>query len=72
MLVATTAMFALGLIALVLNTELSYQQFTLDFDPSGGELWSAHRTSITTAVGAILTCMIVSGHPSIQRKEKGI
>lgn len=70
MLIVTTAMFALGLIALVFNTQLSYQQFTFDFDPSGGQLWSPRRTSITTAVGATLTCMIVSGHPSIQRKEK--
>ena len=65
MLIVTTAMFALGLIALVFNTQLSYQQFTFDFDPSGGQLWSPRRTSITTAVGATLTCMIVSGHLSI-------
>jgi len=58
MLVATTAMFALGLIALVLNTELSYQQFTLILDSSSRSLWSARRTSITTAVGATLVCAI--------------
>jgi hypothetical protein len=71
MLVATTAMFALGLVALVLNTELSYQQFTLSLDPSSRSLWSARRTGITTAVGATLVCTIVSGarpsiHPSIR------
>ena len=68
MLVVTTAMFALGLIALVLNTELSYQQFTLLLDSSSPSLWSARRTSITTAVGATLVCTIVSVgriHPSI-------
>lgn len=58
MLVVTTAMFVLGLIALVFNTQLSYQQFTLQFDPSGGQLWSPRRTGITMAVGATLTCMI--------------
>jgi len=61
MLVATTALFGLGLIALVLDTTLAYQQFTREiglFASSSGSLWSTRRTNITTAVGATITCII--------------
>jgi hypothetical protein len=76
MLVATTALFGLGLIALVLDTSLAYQQFTREiglFGSSSGSLWSTRRTNITTSVGATITCIIVS--PSIfhhSRQMKGL
>ena len=60
MLTVTTAMFALGLIALVLQTSLSYQQFAQLFDSSSTSLWSAYRTSVVTAVVATIARIIVS------------
>ena len=59
MLVVTTTMFALGLAALVLQTSLAYQQFTLTFNPSSTSLWSPRYTDVITAVGAIIACIIV-------------
>ncbi|KAH9976984.1 hypothetical protein BJV74DRAFT_861534 [Russula compacta] len=58
MLVVTTTMFALGLAALVLQTSLSYQQFTLTFNPSSTSLWSPRYTDIITTAGAIIACII--------------
>jgi len=60
MLVMTTATFALGIIALVLETSLAYQQFTLEVIPSSSSLWSARRTNVIMAVGATIACTIVS------------
>jgi len=64
MLVATTAMFALVLMALVLDTSLGFQQFARElssFGSSGGSLWSTRRINVTTAVGATIACIIVGG-----------
>jgi len=58
MLVMTTAMFALGTIALVLETSLAYQQFALEVVPSSSSLWSTRRTNIIMAVGATIACII--------------
>jgi len=58
MLVVTTTMFALGLIALVLQTSLSYQQFARLFSSSSTSLWSAHRTGVVTAVVATIARII--------------
>jgi hypothetical protein len=60
MLTVTTVMFALGLIALVLQTTLSYQQFAQMFNSSSTSLWSAHRTNVVTAVVATIARIIVS------------
>ncbi|KAI9449525.1 hypothetical protein F5148DRAFT_1247327 [Russula earlei] len=57
MLVVTTAMFALGFIALVLETSLAYQQFTLLLRPSRGSLWSTSKTNTVTAVGSTIACI---------------
>jgi len=58
MLTITSLMFALGLIALVLQTSLSYQQFAQMFNSSSTSLWSAHRTSVVTAVVATIARII--------------
>lgn len=60
MLTVTTLMFALGLIALVLQTTLSYQQFAQLFNSSSSSLWSTYRTSVVTAVVATIARIIVS------------
>jgi hypothetical protein len=60
MLAVTTTMFALGLIALVLQTSLSYQQFAQMFSSSSTSLWSAHRIGVVTAVIATIARIIVS------------
>jgi len=58
MLIVTTAMFALGIIALALDTSLTYQQFTLDLSPTSGALWSPRRTNVVAATGATIICAI--------------
>ena len=60
MLTVTTAMFMLGLIALVLQTSLSYQQFAQMFSSSSASLWSTHRIGVVTAVIATIARIIVS------------
>jgi hypothetical protein len=57
-------MFALVLMALVLDTSLCFQQFARElssFGSSGGSMWSARRINVTTAVGATIACIIVGG-----------
>ncbi|KAI9439094.1 hypothetical protein H4582DRAFT_2098305 [Lactarius indigo] len=58
MLTATSTMFALGLIALVLQTSLRYQKFAQLFDSSNTSLWSARRTGVVTAVVATIARII--------------
>jgi hypothetical protein len=60
MFIVTTAMFALGIIALALDTSLTYQQFTLELSPTSGALWSPRRTNVVAATGATIICTIVS------------
>jgi hypothetical protein len=61
MLIMITAMFALGIIALALDTSLTYQQFTFDLSPTSGTLWSPRHTNTVVATGATIICSIVSG-----------
>ncbi|KAF8466078.1 hypothetical protein DFH94DRAFT_698583 [Russula ochroleuca] len=51
----TTLMFVLGLIALVLETALGFQQMQLFLDPTSGGIWSSTHTNIIIAVGATIT-----------------
>lgn len=51
----TTFMFILGLIALVLETALGFQQIKLFLDPTSGGIWSSTDTNIIIAVGATIT-----------------
>ena len=60
MLTAMTTMFTLGLIALVLQTSLSYQQFAQMFSSSSASLWSTHRIGVVTAVIATIARINVS------------
>jgi hypothetical protein len=67
MFVVTTAMFALGLTALALDTTLAFQQFARELSPfsapgsaSSSPSWSVRRANIVTAVGATIACTIVS------------
>ena len=59
MLGITTFMFILGLIALVLETSLGFQQMHLFLDPTSGGIWSSTRTNIIIAVGATMTRIMV-------------
>jgi hypothetical protein len=52
-------MFALGLIALVLETALEFQQMKLFLDPTSGGIWSSTNTNIIIAVGATITRIMV-------------
>ena len=52
-------MFMLGLIALVLETALDFQQMKLFIDPTSGGIWSSTNTNIITAVGATITRIMV-------------
>jgi hypothetical protein len=52
-------MFILGIIALVLETTLGFQQMQLLLDPSAGGLWSSYRTNVVIAVGATITRLMV-------------
>ena len=60
MLVVSTATFVLGLIALVLETSLAYQQFTHELSPSNSSVWSARHTNVVAAVCATITYLVVS------------
>ena len=60
MLVVSTATFALGLVVLVLETSLAFQQFAHQLSPSSSSLWSAHRTNVIAAVCATITYLVVS------------
>jgi len=60
MLIVTTATFALGLIALVLETSLAFQQFGRELSPSSSSLWSTRRTNVVAAVCATITYLVVS------------
>ncbi len=60
MLVVSTVTFALGLIALVLETSLAFQQFGHELNPSSSSLWSKHRTNVVAAVCVTITYLVVS------------
>ena len=60
MLVVSTATFVLGLIALVLETSLAFQQFSHELSPSSSSLWSARHTNVVAAVCATITYLVVS------------
>ena len=55
----TTFMFILGIIAMVLETALGFQQMQLFLDPASGNVWSSNRTNVIIAVGATITRMMV-------------
>jgi len=55
----TTFMFALGLIALVLETAFGFQQMQLFLDPSSPGVWSSYHTNVIIAVGATITRIMV-------------
>lgn len=55
----TTFMFILGLIALVLETALEFQQMESLLDPASGGIWSSTNTNIIIAVGATITRIMV-------------
>ena len=55
----TTFMFVLGIILLVLETALGFQQMQLFLDPTAGSVWSSYRTNVINAVGATLTRLMV-------------
>jgi hypothetical protein len=59
MLGITTFMFILGLIALVLETALGFQQIHLFLDPTSDGIWSSNHTNIIIAVGATITRIMV-------------
>jgi len=65
MLVVSTVTFALGLIALVLETSLAFQNFARELSSSNNSLWSTHRTNIVVAVCATITYLVVSVLPSL-------
>ena len=52
-------MFVMGLIALVLETALGFQQMKLFLDPTSGGIWSSTDTNIMIAVGATITRVMV-------------
>ena len=52
-------MFILGLIALVLETALEFQQMELLLDQTSGGIWSSTNTNIIIAVGATITRIMV-------------
>jgi len=51
----TTFMFALGLVALVLETAFVFQQIQLFLDPTSPGIWSSYHTNVIIAVGATIT-----------------
>lgn len=55
----TTFMFILGIIALVLETTLGFQQMQLFLNPDAGGVWSSYRTNVVIAVGATITRLMV-------------
>ena len=58
----TTFMFILGIIVMVLETALGFQQMQLFLDPMSGNVWSSNRTNVIIAVGATITRMMVRLH----------
>jgi hypothetical protein len=60
MLVVSTVTFVLGLIALVLETSLAFQNFARELGSSNGSLWSTHRTNVVVALCATITYLVVS------------
>ena len=58
----TTFMFILGIIAMVLETALGFQQMQLFLDPTSGNVWSSNRTNVIIAVGATITRLMVRLH----------
>jgi hypothetical protein len=59
MLRITTFIFILGVIALVLQTTLGFQQMQLLLKPPASGLWSSYRTNVIIAVGATITRLMV-------------
>ena len=55
----TTFMFILGIIALVLETTLGFQQMQLFLNPDASGVWSSYRTNVVIAVGATITRLMV-------------
>jgi hypothetical protein len=55
----TTFMFVLGLVALVLETALGFQQIQLFLDPTSGGIWSSNHSNVIIAVGATITRVMV-------------
>ena len=55
-------MFILGIIALVLETALGFQQMQLFLDPSASNIWSSYHTNVIIAVGATITRLMVRSH----------
>jgi hypothetical protein len=58
----TTFMFILGIIAMVLETALGFQQMQLFLDPTSGNVWSSNRTNVIVAVGATITRLMVRSY----------
>ncbi|KAN0103693.1 hypothetical protein V8E52_011718 [Russula decolorans] len=58
MLVVSTVTFVLGLIALVLETSLAFQNFARELGSSNGSLWSTHRTNVVVALCATITYLV--------------
>ena len=65
MLVVSTSTFALGLIALVLETSLAFQNFAREVGSKSSSLWSTHRTNVVVALCATITYLVVSGGPKL-------
>src|SRR6266699_3448371 len=59
MLVVSTVTFVLGLIALVLETSLAFQNFARELSSPSSSLWSTHRTNIVVALCATITYLVV-------------
>jgi hypothetical protein len=55
-------MFILGIIAMVLETALGFQQMQLFLDPTSGNVWSSNRTNVIVAVGATITRLMVRSY----------
>jgi hypothetical protein len=66
----TTFMFVLGIIALVLETALGFQQMQLFLNPSGTNVWSSYHINVIIAVGGTITRLMVRSHsiPSARLK----
>ncbi len=57
-------MFILGIIALVLETTLEFQQMQLFLDPAANSVWSSYRTDVIIAVGDTIARLMVHLHDS--------
>jgi hypothetical protein len=60
MLVVSNVTFVLGLIALVLETSLAFQNFARELSSPNSSLWSTHRTNVVVALCATITYLVVS------------